>query len=308
MLLAAQEPASAPPYLLQAAELDPARKEASELAFTIQRALPEGNLVYSLVASGRKLADIGKWELAAYAFQRAVDLQPQSGEAWAFLGESLQHLENPANEKAYEALVEALDIDPGSLAPNVFMALYWQRAGKPDVAVEFLTAAVKIDPNNPDIFVDLGTAVAMAGDLETAHHHYWHAIELTYRHPVYLRELTRFYIQYNFNLQEIALPIAREIVQSDPTDPASLDIMGQVLFRLGDLYNAERFFIRAVNLDPNYAPAHLHLGLAYNLQDKTNLAKAAFARAISLAPGTQTAILAERFFDDADLRLENASP
>lgn len=299
MLLAAHEPASAPPYLLQAVELDPALKDASELAFSIQRALPEGNPAYSLMESGRKLAGLGKWDLAAYAFQKVIESRPDYVEAWAFLGEALQHVEPPRSQDAHAALKKAVEIDPGSLPANTFMALYWRRSGDPDLSLEFLSIAGEIEPNNPDILVDLGAATAIVGDLETANSYFLKAIELTSRDPVYLRQFVSFCMQYNYNLEEIALPIAREAVLSAPDDPVSLDVMGQVLFRLGDLLNAERFLRRAVNYAPDYAPAHLHLGLVYNLQDKTSLANESFARAISLAPGTQTAILAERFFDDS---------
>jgi tetratricopeptide (TPR) repeat protein len=301
MLLAADDPASAPPYLLQAAELDPELSDASELAFTIQRALPEGNPAYSLMESGRKLADLGQWEIAAFAFQRVIESQPDYGEAWAFLGEALQHLDIPENQNAFAALKKAVEIDPLSLPANTFMALYWRRSGDPDLSLKYLTIAAQIEPNNPDVHVDLGAATAIVGDLESATSYYWKAIELTSRDPVYLREFVKFCIQYNLNLEEIALPIAREAVITDPDDPVSLDVMGQVLFRLGDLLNAERFLLRAVKRDPEYAPTHLHLGLVYNLQDKTDQANDAFAKAISLAPGTPAAILAERFFKDSAL-------
>jgi Tfp pilus assembly protein PilF len=247
--------------------------------------------------SGRKLADQGKWEIAAHAFQRVIESHPDYGEAWAFLGETLQHFENPEIYRAYEALAKAIEIDPTSLPANTFMALYWQRAGHPDLSIEYLSQAAKIEPNNPDILVDLGAATATAGDIDTASAHYWNAIELTSRDPAYLLEFVNFCIQYNYNLEEIALPIAREVVRSNQDDPASLDVMGQVLFRLGDLHNAERFLLQAVDLDPEYAAAHLHLGLVYNLQDKTNQANASFAKAISLAPGSQVAIHAERLYE-----------
>jgi tetratricopeptide (TPR) repeat protein len=296
-LLAAHDPASAPPYLLEAAELDSERKDASELAFTIQRALPADNPAYSLMESGRKLADLGKWEIAAHAFQRVIESQPDYGEAWAFLGETLQHVENPEINHAYEALTKAIEIDPTSLPANTFLAFYWQRAGNPDLAIEYLSQAAKIEPDNPDILVDLGAATATAGNLDSASAYYWKAIDLTSRDPAYLREFVNFCIQYNFNLEEIALPIAREAVRTNQGDPVLLDMMGQVLFRLGDLYNAERFLLQAVYLDPEYAAAHLHLGLVYKLQDKISQANASFTKAISLAPGTQTAIHAERLYE-----------
>jgi tetratricopeptide (TPR) repeat protein len=304
MLLAADDPASAPPYLLQAVELSPELTDANELAFAIQRALPNDNPTYTLMEAGRKLATLNKWPLAVHAFRRVTEAMPDYGEAWAYLGEALQHLEDPAAEgeaaaeDAYQVLGKAIALDPQSLPANIFMTLYWQRGGDPDLAYKYLSIAAEIDPGNPDILVDLGSAAAILGDLEAGYAYYRNAIEVTSSNPVYLRRLVEFCIRYNYSLDEVALPVARQALSSDPDDPASLDVMGQVLFRLGDLLNAERFLLRAIRQDPNYAPAHLHLGMVYNLQDKTSLAYQEFAKAITLAPGTSTATLAQRYFDN----------
>lgn len=303
MLLAAVDPASAPPYLLQAAEQDPTLTEAASLAFTIQRALSYENPTYTLMTTGRKLADLDNWKLAAYAFQQVVDMQPEYGEAWAFLGEALQHLTGIEAGKytiqPYSALEKAININPFSLPANTFMALYWQRSGDYENAYPYLSIAEEIDPSNPDIQVDLGAASAVLGDLESAASHYWEAIEMTSGETTYLRELAEFSIRYNYELEEIALPIARQAMLADPDGPSNLDVMGQVLFRLGDLFSAERFFIRAINHNPDFAPAHLHLGLVYNLQGKTRQANNAFNKAITLAPGTPTAEMATRYLSDS---------
>jgi tetratricopeptide (TPR) repeat protein len=39
--------------------------------------------------------------------------------------------------------------------------------------------------------------------------------------------------------------------------------MAQVLLMLEDYHSAERFSLRAMQADPNYYPAYLHLGIAY---------------------------------------------
>jgi len=293
--LAASDPASAPPYLLQAYELDPSLTEARELAFAIQRALPQEDPIFTLMAAGRKLAALEMWELGLRAFKRVVSLQPGYAEAWAYLGEALQHQEDPSLEVARTALEWALTLNPRSLPANIFMALYWSRNGDPDLAYQFLATASEIDPGNHDLLVDLGAAAAVAGDLQAAEEYYLEAIQLSFNDLEVLRHYVEFCISYNLDLVGVALPLARWILASDPADPAALDLMGQVLFRLGDLLNAQRFFLRSLGQDYNHAPAHLHLGLVYRLQGKSDLARDSFTTAISLAPGTPTADLAGRY-------------
>jgi tetratricopeptide (TPR) repeat protein len=297
ILLAVEDSASALPYLRRAVELNPTYRDAGILAFTIQRALTKDHPTYSLMAAGRELASQNKWDLAARAFQKAVDIQPDYAESWAFLGEAQQHLEERFADDALPALANALELKPESLVANILMALYWKRAGDLERQYQYLAKAAQIDPENPAILVDIGDASAILGDLETGYNYHLQAIELTYKDPAYLRALVRFCIRYNYNLREVALPVARQAVIADQGNPATLDMMGQLLFRLGDLLNAQRFYQRALTRDPEYAPAYLHLGQIYSLQGQSAQAAEAFSRAIALAPGSPTASLAERFFD-----------
>jgi len=80
----------------------------------------------------------------------------------------------------------------------------------------------------------------------------------------------------------------------DPASPDSLDSLGQVLFLLGDRASGERFFLRALQADPNHAPAHLHLGLAYMLQGERSRAYQEWTLVVALASGTPAAEQAER--------------
>lgn len=298
MLLAAVDPAAAPPYLLQAAENDPGQTMARELAFAIQRALPNDNPLFTHMAAGRKLASLGHWELAAYAFQAVTAAQPSYAEGWAYLGEALQHLETP-REQALEALEQARALDPASLPANALLAVYWRRQGQPERAYPYLLAAERLDPGNPDLLVDLGAAAAALGNLEEALAYLQSAIQASHNDPHYLRTLVAFCIDYNYDLRGLALPAARQALLDDPYQPASLDTMAQVLLRLGDVLNAQRFLLRALDLDPEYAPAHLHLGLVHRLQGQETQARAAFQQAIVLSPDSPTADQANRFLSES---------
>src|SRR5690606_14389598 len=114
------------------------------------------------------------------------------------------------------------------------------------------------------------------------------------QNPSFFRLLAAFSLKYNYQPGEVALPAARRAVLLNTQDPQSLDMMAQVLIRLNDLCNAGRFARRALQVDPSYAPAHLHLGLIYRLQGQEQLAQQAFELARSLDKGGPTAEQAER--------------
>ncbi|MBM3144180.1 MAG: tetratricopeptide repeat protein [Chloroflexi bacterium] len=299
ILLAAHQPESAPPYLLQAADLDPGVETLSrELAFVIRRALPMDEPAYTLLVAGQELARRNQWDHAAHAFQRATQLRPDYAEAWAYLGEAYQQVENPSPDVGLAELERALALDPNSLAVNTFMALYWQRHEAPEYAQIYMQTAARLDPHNATLQIHLGEMWAQGGDLDIAQTYYEKAIELDPYDPTSYQALAEFCVRYNVDLHAIALPAARQAVSLSPNDPATLDVMGQVLFRLGDYLNAKRFYLRALERDQRYPPTHLHLGLLYTLQDQPLLARTHLSLAISLAPQTPTADHARRLMEE----------
>lgn len=299
ILLAAHNPLSAPPYLLQAAELDSAnRTQYRDLAFAIQRSLSKNETAFTLVEVGRQLAQQNHWEFAVHAFQQATQLRPDYAEAWAYLGEAYQQIDNPKSEFALEALELAFSINSHSLPANTFLAIYWQRQGEYQQAQNYIQAAAALDKHNPTLQIYLGEISAQMGDIAIAREFYERAIHLDPYDAATYQSLAEFCLRYNLDLQNLALPAARRSILLAPNNPASLDVMGQVLFRSGDYQNAERFYLRALSEDSNYAPAHLHLGLIDLLNGDSVSAYDRFSLVLSLAPGTPAAEHARRLIDE----------
>lgn len=304
LLLAAQDPESALPRLAQAAKLDAAYlPPARELSSAIRSAAPSGERAYTLVAAGRALASLQEWDLATEAFRQASLERPDYSEAWAFLGEARQHLQedlaargvqSPAAAGELAALQKAIQLDPNSLAANTFLGLYWRRQARYELALNYLRKAVNLDPNNPALRAELANALALDGRLPAAMDMHRLALELSAGDPLYQKSLVNFCLTYQYALEEAALPLAGELLAVSPKDAEAVDLLGQVLASLGDIYQAELFFQRALQLDEAYSPARLHLGLIYLQQGKNSLAYESFSLASAQAPGTPTAEQAQR--------------
>jgi Flp pilus assembly protein TadD len=73
--------------------------------------------------------------------------------------------------------------------------------------------------------------------------------------------------------------------------------MAQVFIRQGDLVNAERFLRRLLEANPDFALAHLHLGLLYLLRGDRAAALQELNRTISLDSGSPEARQAQRLLD-----------
>jgi tetratricopeptide (TPR) repeat protein len=180
-------------------------------------------------------------------------------------------------------LEKALVLDPASIAANTFTALYWQRHGDYELAISYLQTVAKLDPENPTYRIEIGNLMASSGDLDAGRDYYLQAIALSPDDPVYMREFLKFSMRYSLDLREVALPAARQLVMLNPDDPVYLDLMGEILFWLDDMLNAERFFLRALALAPEYDQAHLHLGNLYRSQGKGDLARYHYEQVLALS-------------------------
>ena len=135
------------------------------------------------------------------------------------------------------------------------------------------------------------------GDLSTAASFYAWAIKLAPDEAVYLRYLVSFSLNYSYQIEQIALPAARQAVVLAPRDSETLDLMAQVLMKQGDLSNAERFLHRALQYQPDFSPAILHLGIVHLSQNNLALAQQEFQQVLLLAPGSPAAEQAQRLLD-----------
>ncbi len=299
LLLAASNPGAAPPYLLRAAETDPAlAPSANALVDAIQRTLGYDSPAYTLVEVGRALASQNHWDLAGRAFYQAASLRPDYAEAWAYLGEAYQQLQPPDEAAARKALQEARRINPESPAVNIFLATYWLRQGDSARAQPYLEAATLTAKDDPALQAVIGEMWAQQGDLETAVGFYQRNVALRPYDAAAYQALAEFCIRYNYSLNEIGLAAARQAVMLAPHSPGALDTLGQILYRLGDRLNAARFFRRAIERDAAYPPALLHLGIIYLEQGDSGQALTHLRRASELAPGTPTAEHARRLLED----------
>jgi tetratricopeptide (TPR) repeat protein len=300
LLLATQQPDAALAHLTQAAELDPSLKaKAQELVARIRTASLSGDPAQTLFEAGRALASIDEWRLAVEAFRQATVVRPDFADAWAFWGEARQHVEDfSLNPVPPLELEKALSLEPASLSANTLMALFYQRHARFDQAVEYLRKVTKLYPENPALQVELGEALALSGDLEAGLQAYQQAVALAPQDPAYHRQLAGYCIRYEYRLREIGLASARQAVLLDPQGADSLDVLGQALFILGDLANAERFYLRALEAQPKYISALLHLGLVYMLQGERQRARQEWSLVISLAPGTPAAQQAQRLINN----------
>lgn len=291
ILYAAFDPEQALAPLARASQLDSATAQRLQpLQRAIQAARFEDDPAYTLLASGRALAAAGYWNLAQRAFEQVTNLRPTYAEGWAFLGHARQQT---GSSGADAALQTALQLDANSLSAHLFSAAYWQQNQKPALALIHLLDAERLDPQNPQIQIEIGRAYADQSLFTEAQTRFANAVERFPQNAQIWQAWAQLTVDYNLDLHNIGLPAARQAILLAPQDPASLDVMGQIYLALQNPLLARRFFLQALAKNPQYAEAHLHLGYLYLLQDDPRAALH-LQQAQTLSPNTRTALQAAR--------------
>lgn len=259
LLIAADTPPKSLPYLDQVRDEFP---DAGALASAIRGAMSE-EPAYQYVSAGQALAAINEWNLAAYAFDRAIVLRRDYQEAWLYLGEALQHL-GESRDDILDTLETGLALDEETPLANLFLGLYWQRQGSHQTALDYFQVVEELWPDNADVRVESGKSYAALGEMSAALEKYQEAVEIAPLDATYYNQLAEFCVLYDYQVKDIGLPASRIAVQLNPDDAVSLDILGQVLLALDDKLNAVKLYQMALESDPAYAPAHYHLGIYYS--------------------------------------------
>ena len=296
-LLAISEPDRALGEFLLTSSLDPEYDSAVE---TMQTALDLASLETDksrrLVVIGRGLGLVNEWSLAAEAFRQAVAADGENAEAWAWLGEAGQQLGRDGRAE----LDNALSLGRTNPIVRSLRGLYWMRQNRADqVLAEYLLAA-EYDPDNPAWQISIGDAYVLRGDLQAALQAYSSATEMAPTDAIYWRLLANFSTQYNVQIEEIGLPAAQMAVELSGEDPLALDMLGWTLVLLGRYDEAQDALEHALNLNPELAQVHLHLGIVAMQMDDWQSAKDHFQQARDLdvdgPVDEQAQVLLNRYF------------
>lgn len=294
LLLILSDPAHALTELLNASQLDP---EFDPAVQTLRTALNLASLNDStsarFVIIGRGLGLVSEWQLAREAFESAVEADEKNAEAWAWLGEAKQQTNVPEGGGA--ELEWAFALNPNSSAVRGLRGLYFQRAGNFRQALAEFQFAAELEPANPAWLVSMGEAYARLGDLIRALEAYQAATTLAPEDPNYWRLLAIFCAQNNVNINDIGLPAAQNAILLGEADSTSLDLLGWLLTLASRYEEAERMLARALELDPQNASAHLHLGLLYLQTDQRTLAYDHLVQARDLGNNEAGLILKQYF-------------
>jgi len=269
LLLSFLAPEQALAELNLASSLDPETDSAVQtLTAALNLSSTQPDASQQMLTVGRALGLVQEWDLSLAAFEKAIELDGENAEAWAWLGEAKQQL----GEDGSAALDRALALDPSSIVIRALRGLYWNRQGKYDQMRSEYALAAELEPANPAWQASLGDAYFKLGDLPSALTAYQKATELAPTDSIYWRLLANFCADNAVHVEDIGLPAAQTAVQLAPNDSFAWDALGWSFLSSGRYANAEKILMGVIDGDPNFFPAHLHLAMTYLAQGNRSAA------------------------------------
>lgn len=242
----------------------------------------------ALFIRANMLADSGSYQAAVTDLRQVIRDKPRFTEARQLLAEVLLLQGYP--DLAIETLNQLVDIDPTNSAAKVRLAQMYGENKDPQRAITLLETVTRTDPGYPIGWENLARTAIAAGDNKRA----YAAIE-TLRKNFKGQEQTADFLMGRLAQSSGEHGNARDvytrIITTDPNSPLAEHALYQLVSQYNkpeELEETARFLSK---LDTRSAYIHTILGECYQKLDKTDLAAAAFDKAISENPNTQEAYL-----------------
>jgi tetratricopeptide (TPR) repeat protein len=210
---------------------------------------------------------------------RAVDVRTQPP---SFLRVVARRLPLPAQGGAtqLELLRRTQSAYPADLWANMQLALELRRNSQPAEAVRYWTAALALRPNNPGIYLNRGSALKDAGEVDAAIADYRHSLALAPQYPAAHHALGSA-LQVKGRPDE-AITEYREAIRLKQDLPEVHVNLGVALRGQGQTEEANAAFREAIRVNKDNPDAHYNLGVVLHDKGRRDEAIAEYREAIRL--------------------------
>jgi len=287
--LAKGQPKRAEEQFARAIELDPSMSEAHFELGKLRIHLSSQNV-------GSTARDLDVLEQGLASLEKALELEPSNDQYAYWLGRGY-HLAKE-RDKAGAALKKAVELNPEN-------AEAWKRLGMvyvDDADLEQARAAfekaIELDPKEPGSMFQLGQTLELLQDTEGARKAYQRSIEVDPTMPQPYGALAKLLAKAGDDAgaaeaqkkheewQEFDTKLKRRmtLVNQNPSDAAALRRLGEMYVSVEKWSEAADWCLKAIQIDPKDAQAHLYCGMARRHLKEFENAKNHLKEAEYLAP------------------------
>lgn len=246
----------------------------------------------AFIADANQARAVGDYDVAITAYRQAVELEPTNVEVLVALSEIQLMFADAAGARAYAQ--RAVDAAPRNVRALLALARAYNWANQNEAALNYAFDALEVTPDEPTGLAILGEIYTDEGNWDVAESYLTRALELdpanvtALRNRAYFLELRGNYEEAIATLQEaitvapqrfdLYIQLGRQyrvgLLDYEKANeayanavrvyesPMTLTAQGDGLYNTGDHLQAVRVLRKAVELDPQYGPALVYLGMA----------------------------------------------
>ena len=189
---------------------------------------------------------------------------------------------------AEAALRKAIDLDKNNTDALVKLGKVQVEEGSADQALALYQQSIKDNPREVHFYILAGELYGAKKDWEHAKGMYQQALGISPDQPLASNNLAYVMLQEGGNV-DVAMGLAQTARRGMPDSATAADTLGWAYYQKGVYQSAISQFQEALRLgeknrEPDDADLHYHLGLAYEKDNKTALARQQLEKAVKLRP------------------------
>ena len=201
--------------------------------------------------AGRELVDAGMLEDAIACFDQVLQRLPRRRRDRTY------RIETKAQPRHAQNVLWLPPVFRDALLAKAYCL---NELGRPADACALLERAAELDPDNPQVFAELGFAHGSQDNVERARMAYIHAAELEPKNPGHLRALAQLALMSDDFAEARALSL--RALELEPDSDISLHHLAYAEYRLGNLERTIAILEQAVALSPEDADGIFRLASA----------------------------------------------
>ena len=235
-----------------------------------------------LVGKAKVEADKKNISTSIKLLNRAIEIDSQNGIAYGARG--VIYFEQGNTDGAFRDFYKAKKYDPNN--SDIYFnigQLYANDSKNIDSATYYFDKAIKLAPQSPVkymIHTSLGDLNHDNGKLNEALEHFKIAERLNSKNDLFLFNYSMLLSDMGKNTE--ALEKINRAIINNPRDPEYFNLKGLILNDQSDFNNAEKTFIKAIEINPNYGGAYYNLGYINSKKENIREAIKYYNKAVAL--------------------------
>jgi tetratricopeptide (TPR) repeat protein len=168
--------------------------------------------------------------------KEAATLDPNSALIQAYYAEVLMDYDIGRYEEAIEAAQKAVSLDPGLMEGHRALGYVWESTGNYERAIDAYQEALRIHGNLPMLHIALGNMYQALGEIDLAVDSYLRAVALDPTNPDPLNRIAL--AEARIGNYGIASQYAADAVDKDPSNPRLHGNLGRMYYKNGEIGKA----------------------------------------------------------------------